>query len=244
LKKIHYFMMVGLLAGAMTVLPGISHSALWVGGEIGANFIGRSDVNLRFNAGPTETFNNASIKPSVLGGITLGYDFVKEGFAGYNWPAWMKYFSFAMDFTYNRMDRRQQYLSVTPASLGNQFGKDTLASINGSMAVLTFLFMGHYGLLPDSEMPAGRLHPYLGVGPGVVFSSKDVSGYDSASSTDIALVVETGLRIFIMKHVSLDAAFRYRWFSPKYEFSGGSVPVEVDFDANSYSVLARANYHF
>jgi len=90
LKKIHYFMMVGLLAGAMTVLPGISHSALRVGGETGANFIGSSDVNLRFNAGPTETFNNASIKPSVLGGITLGYDFVKEGFAGYNlnnpWP--------------------------------------------------------------------------------------------------------------------------------------------------------------
>jgi len=235
-------MIAVLLVGMITVQPGVSHSAMWVGGEIGANFIGSSDVNLRF-AGITETFKDATVKPSVLGGVTLGYDFVKEGFAGYNWPDWMKYLSFAMDFTYNKMSRAQQNLPVTPASLGDRFGKDTLTRINGSMAVLTFLFMGHYGLLPDSEVPAGRLHPYLGVGPGLVFSSKDVTDYGSASSTDIALIVETGLRFFALKNVSLDAAFRYRWFKPEYEFTEG-LPVTVDFDAKNYSVLARANYHF
>lgn len=239
----HYFIMVGLLVSAMTLLPGVSHAAMWIGGELGGNFFGNSDVNLSLN-GSTETFKNASIEPSVIGGVTLGYDFVNEGFGGYNWPHWMKYFSFAVDFTYNRMDRRQQYLSVTPASLGDQFGKDTLAHIDGSMAVLTFLFMGHYGFLPDSEMPTGRLHPYLGIGPGIVFSSKSVGGFGSASSADIALVVETGLRFFALKNVSLDAAFRYRWFNPRYEFTSAGLPVDVDFDAKSYSVLARANYHF
>jgi opacity protein-like surface antigen len=244
LKKIHFFMCVALLVGVMILLPGVSHSAMWVGGELGANFIGSSDVNLRFNPGVTETFKDASVESSVIGGATIGYDFVKEGLAGYNWPDWMKYFSFAVDFTYNRMDRRRQYLSVSPSSLGDQSGKDTLAHINGSMAVLTFLFMGHYGLWPDAKVPTGRLQPYLGIGPGLVFSSKEVGDYGSASSTDIALVVESGIRFFALKNVSLDAAFRYRWFSPKYEFTGAGLPVDVDFDANNYSVLVRANYHF
>ena len=38
----------------------------------------------------------------------------------------------------------------------------------------TFLFMAHYGFMPDSEVPSGRINPYIGVGPaicGAVLSS-------------------------------------------------------------------------
>ncbi len=38
-----------------------------------------------------------------MGGVTVGYDFVNAGFGGYAYPDWMKYFSFAVDFTYNRL---------------------------------------------------------------------------------------------------------------------------------------------
>ena len=36
---------------------------------------------------------------------------------------------------------------------------------------MTFLFMFHYGFLPDSEVPSGRINPYLGVGPAIVWTS-------------------------------------------------------------------------
>ena len=39
----------------------------------------------------------------MIGGVTIGYDFVNAGFGGYAYPDWMKYFSFALDFTYNRL---------------------------------------------------------------------------------------------------------------------------------------------
>ena len=39
----------------------------------------------------------------MIGGAIIGYDFVNAGFGAYAWPDWMKYFSFAMDFTYNRL---------------------------------------------------------------------------------------------------------------------------------------------
>jgi len=57
-------------------------------------------------------------------------------------------------------------------------------------------------------------------------------------------VVESGIRFFALKIVSLDAAFRYRWFSPKYDFIGAGLPVDFDFDANNYAVLMGDNYHF
>ena len=41
--------------------------------------------------------------PSVIGGMTIGYDFVNAGFGAYAWPDWMKYFSVATDVTYNRL---------------------------------------------------------------------------------------------------------------------------------------------
>ena len=44
MKKIYVLAMV-LLVAAVLALPGAAQSAMWVGGELGANFIGSSDVN-------------------------------------------------------------------------------------------------------------------------------------------------------------------------------------------------------
>ena len=95
----------------------------------------------------------------MIGGVTLGYDFVNTGFGAYNYPAWMRYFSFALDFTYNR-------LTIQDSGPGSGDIYRETPELNGSESALTFLFMVHYGFLRDSEVPTGRINPYLGVGPG------------------------------------------------------------------------------
>ncbi len=240
MKRTHVIL---CLAMALALaIAGTAQSAMWVGGQLGANFAASTDVDFNIGGVVDAKFKNARVQPSVIGGLTIGYDFVREGFLGYNYPDWMKYFSFATDFTFNRFDMREQFLDFT---VGGFSGKTTMPRAEGAMAVWSFLFIGKYGFFPDSEVPFGRLVPYVGVGPGIVFSSLNTALIDqSASSVDIALVVEAGIRFMALKNVSLDAAFRYRWCQPSYSYNVGSTNINVDLDANQFSAIARANYHF
>ncbi len=245
--SIKKYRVLGLMFLALTLVlvPGPTNSAMWVGGEIGGNFIQSTTLH----AGDS-IVSNMKFDPSVIGGITIGYDFVNTGFLGYNYPDWMKYFSFAVDFTYNRMQMRGGEHTVQTGAVTNNafFGKP---AFDGYMAALTFLFMAHYGFMPDSEAPGGRINPYVGVGPAILFSGghlNDVGNLSngSSSSTDIALVAEAGIRWVCLKNVSIDTSYRFRYARPSYDFSRATFlnPAHVAADIYSHSFLVRANYHF
>ncbi len=241
MKRTH--VILGLALALTLVIAGTAQSAMWVGAQVGANFAANTDVDISSNGNNFLKFNSAAVEPAVIAGITIGYNFVREGFLGYNWPDWMKYFSLATDFTFNRYDMRKQTLNGTV--FGVPFTAGTLPRGEGTIAAWTFLFMGGYPLFPDSEVPGGRVVPYLGVGPGIVFSSLNTSAFDqSASSVDIALVAEAGVRFMALKNVSLDVAFRYRWCQPSYSYTLGGVNYNIGVDANQFSALCRASYHF
>jgi opacity protein-like surface antigen len=241
-KKLCVLMMAVLLA-----LPAVAQSAMWVGAEIGGNF--NPGVNIDATVGPfSRSFNSTEIRASVIGGATLGYDFVNAGFGAYAWPDWMKYFSFAMDITYNRLAIQDR---------GPGFGQ-VLADnsrINGWEFAWTFLFMAHYGFLPDSEVPAGRIHPYIGVGPAIVWTGIEGTAgivypvgtnpkYNSRfgdTAMNVALVVEPGIRWMAFKNVSVDTAMRYRYSVPSW--GDGFVTVKVN-PLHQIAFLVRANYHF
>jgi opacity protein-like surface antigen len=272
---------MALLMAAMMALP--ANAAMWVGGELGCNWIAGTDLKASF-AGPAAfapavgvTFNgkfrDVAFQPTVIGGLSVGYDFVNAGFLGYAWPDWMKYFGFIVDFTYNRVVVRNQIRPVSgvatlggvnvtpflfPGGEGRLFPNRT--SSNGDIPVVAFLFYGHYGFFPDSEIAVGRVHPYLGVGPAIAFTNLDLGPYGlgSVSSTNVALAAEAGIRFILLPNVTADIGFRYRYLTPSWTKTGtmmvptalGNVPVQnatlkasVD-SVNSFSVLGRVNYHF
>jgi len=233
---------LAVLVAVLLALSGVAQSAMWAGVELGGNFIGSTELKVN-----SSSVNDVGFSPSVIGGFTIGYDFVNAGFGAYAWPDWMKYFSFATDLTYNHVDVR---------SLG-KLGYPPGAKLDGYCLAWTFLFMAHYGFFPDADVPSGRVNPYLGVGPAIVWSGLDMGtglpgtvgqrqtgnvGIGRAGATNIALVVEPGIRWVALPNVSIDTAFRYRYAVPSYEF-GNNTTVKVN-PLNQFSFLVRANYHF
>ena len=142
--------------------------------------------------------------PFFTGGLKLGIWFDKTGITGgYNWPDWMKYFGFYLDLSYHSLNYRKQNVkgsfdagyvynynetgiigAVAPLNYEYNYGEvggETASgtagifSSNGRMFTLAFMFAARYGFYPDSEVPFGRLQPYVAVGPAIFISSQSPS---------------------------------------------------------------------
>jgi hypothetical protein len=247
MKKKMYVLGVAALVAAMLALSGVAQSAMWVGAELGGNFVLQPNISASF--GPYNgSFSGDQIRPSVIGGAIIGYDFVNSGFGAYAWPDWMKYFSFAMDITYNKLifSGGQTWDHAVQAFIPATYTYGRMA-LKGYEFAWTFLFMAHYGFLPDSEVPSGRINPYIGVGPALLWSGfENPVGGGGANALNVALVVEPGIRWMAFSNVSIDTAMRYRYAVPSYEV--GSVPgvgtLNLSPTLHQFAFLLRANYHF
>ena len=240
MSRMSYLAMIACLVAALLAFSEISHAAMWVGGEMGPNFIANTDVKVTA-PGSSTTLKSIGVGPAVLGGVTVGYDFVNAGFLGYDYPKWMSYFGFLVDFSYDRYPIFNQ----TVTAVTN--GASSVTHFNGAdgrIYPLAFVFYAHYGFLKDSDVPVGRLHPYIGVGPAIAFSSLQIKGLGNSTVANAALAVEGGIRYVLTASVTLDLALRYRYVQPDYSYTTPTGKVDVNFTAHSFTPLLRVAYHF
>ena len=233
-------------------LPGVGGAAMWVGVQGGPNFVADGDIKASFGT-DIERLKYVKTYPSFLGGVTIGYDFVKEGFLGHDWPKWMKYFSLAIDCTYNDFSQpAQDVKAIIPRDPPRRPVTIHIDQAHGYMVELSLFFIAKYGFLPTPELPFGRLIPYVGVGPGLVFSVVNTSNAfftdNSSDSCELAIFTEAGVRYMVWRNVSLDAAFRYRYVFPSYDrnydSSAGKFLGIGRIIAQSFGAIFRLNYHF
>lgn len=207
---------------------------------------------------------NGATSPAVVGGVRIGTYFVPTGTLGYNYPDWMKYLGFYTDFSYHKLNVTRNSCAVndfTDSGAFNGVFPGTFES-KGYVATWAFMFSGRYGFLPDSEVPFGRLQPYVGVGPAilftgmkpqaVVFSSGAVGGSANPGGDFAvvpALAVDAGIRYMVFPHVSVDISFRYRYAQPNFKFNftdihGGVSNLNFSPTYNLFSGLFGVAYHF
>jgi outer membrane protein W len=281
-------MFLGLLClgAAITLPPGPAQGEVYVeaylGGVQGANAPMNLTTIHRDEPAPYVWDNREShatpgrLEPAFLGGLKVGTWFVKDGFLGGDYPDWMKYFGAYLDFSFHRLDFRHQLGGTSASDLNFPFppsvsGKNFFAS-NGTAATLAFMLAGRWGFFKDSEVPFGRLQPYLAVGPAVLFISQrpTLSGnlYDgalsifrpytvspgSSSQATVALAVDAGFRYMCLKNVSLDIFFRYRYAQPSIDFQyhdhvggttvNGQRTITLDPTLHLFSGQVGVSYHF
>ena len=147
----------------------------------------------------------------------------------------MKYFGIYTDFSYQRFAFDNQAGTFT-GNLGPIFNNLAIAGnqgleTNGYLATWAFMLAARYGFFQDSEVPFGRLQPYVAAGPAIFFSNQQLNGNivitspvvrtlgvqsGNKDSVNVGLAVESGLRYFFTKAISVEASFKYRMFSPTY----------------------------
>jgi opacity protein-like surface antigen len=252
-----FLVTVALLA----LVAGTARAEVYVEAYIGGNFPAQSSNPLSAQPFllPTTLKTPGIIDPAFMGGLKVGTWFVREGFLGFNYPAWMKYLGFYLDFSYHRVDYHLGFAKVIVNGMSIP-GPYTFKS-EGNAVTLAFMFAFRYGFFPDKEVPFGRLQPYVAVGPAILFSSQQFTfgltypatpnqvKSPSDSSVDLALAVETGIRWMALKNVSLDVSFKYRYARPTYTFPFSSVAFAPNTwrlrpDFNFFSVQVGAAYHF
>jgi opacity protein-like surface antigen len=253
-QKISFLLSLLLITAVSFTLPGVGGAAMWIGAQGGPNFVADGDVKASFGSADIARLKYVKTDPSFLGGVTIGYDFVKEGFLGRDWPNWMKYFSLALDLTYNNFSQpAQDVQAVIPSNPPRREFTIHIDRANGYILELSLLFIAKYGFLPTPELPFGRLIPYVGVGPGIVFSVVDTSSGaffadNSSDSCEMAIFTEAGVRYMVWRNISLDAAFRYRYVFPSYDRNYDSTVGHFygvgRIIAQSFGAIFRVNYHF
>jgi opacity protein-like surface antigen len=251
-----------LLLAAVAVMPSPAKAEMYVEGYLGiaaGSNLGK-ELNTNVFGFPTSMDFTGYAKAAFQGGMKFGYWFVKEGFLGYNYPDWAKYFGIYTDISYHKVDMGNTTSQLVMSGLGI-FPADL--ATDGYALTWAFMFTARYGFLPDSEVPFGRLQPYIAVGPAIVFSEQSptiktpsfapvfpgIKG-DSISSTNLALAVEAGLRYMALKNVSIDASFKWRYFEPRHSFTfldpfvGATRSITYNPSVNLFSFQVGAAYHF
>jgi hypothetical protein len=262
----------------LVLMAGTTCAEMYVEGYLGNAFsvTAPNPIDLNVNPAYRGPINADPEYPRTLStafmpGLKIGTWFVKEGFLGFNYPDWMKYFGFYLDFSYHEIfylrgigSRR---MNITPSnypyySTYKFFG-------DGNIITLAFMFACRYGFFPTEKVPFGKLQPYVAVGPAILitglkptFMQQPNNNYELffvalnpreiqssfKSTATVALAAELGVRYMITRFLSVDTSVKYRYARPtiNYELSvdGFSHTLRFAPELNLFSLHAGVAYHF
>ncbi len=109
--------------------------------------------------------------------------------------------------------------------------------------------MLRWGFLATTELPRGRLQPYVALGPATFWSRiSDTTTLappgQSDSDVSVGVKVGTGLAWQLHANVALFAEYRFTHFSPRFRVSdhGGRETIEADID--THHVLGGVSFRF
>jgi opacity protein-like surface antigen len=218
-----------LVVLAVTMAFSSAQAGLYAGFQIGPNFPMSSGATVTFFNRDYNT-GNLSFATGLMLGVQVGYDFLGQS---NGLPAWTKYLTLAMDYQYNTYHMNKQTVFI---NYGSFSAYTNIGGNSGSQNALSFLAIAKLPLMESEDFPQGRLFPYAGVGPSIVWTQ-----LGDSSSTDIGIVVEPGIRFMFTPNISGDLAYRFRYCNPTFS---GFDNFKVSFNSSNSTIVFRVNYHF
>jgi opacity protein-like surface antigen len=208
---------------------------------------------------------------TFLGGLKLGLWFDKTGCLKFGGPDWLKHLGFYLDLGFNPLDYNHKIKSKIHYTQDNDshsaHAKIHLSS-EGSSETLAFMFALRANCFKTKKIPYGRLQPYIGIGPSVLFTSQrtkltvlphstDYNNFSiillnpykikpkhKNSKADISLSVDAGLRQMLLHNLSLDYSFKYRFAPISFKYHNDDKPISIKHRYNLFSFQLGLGYHF
>jgi opacity protein-like surface antigen len=113
---------------------------------------------------------------------------------------------------------------------------------------ISALVMARYPILKSDDYPEGRLHPYVGVGPGLFFSSiggglGNLRSVDD-TSVNLGLDMRAGVAYPIEKNIFLFGEYRFTHVSPDFSFDQRGTATTADTTLNTHHFLLGVSFRF
>lgn len=144
---------------------------------------------------------------TIIGVSPYQDSFVVGGRAGYYFEAGAPWIGLALDVSYFKADI------------------DLSGGAKNAVAPVSLLLMMRTPLAASREFPRGRLQPYVGIGPSLVYSRSE-AGSSSDTSLDVGLDFRLGLTWMLNRTVGLFGEYRFSYVRPDYELNGETVEPE------------------
>lgn len=241
MKKFEMFLL--LLSPLLILAPTSGRAEIYIGPYAGINFAGEMNPDFEFyqrspggsghtidpnrTVYATRNAKGIGVDPAAIFGGKIGCWFTRESVFGVKMPTWLKYLGFELDISYHNLNWPSQNVRVDPLNQKYDI-KNTAYAIP-----VAFLFMGRYGFLKDSEVPFGRLQPYIGIGPVLFVSTQKlyIGGDFKSTEADLGFAIESGIRYMLRNNFSVNMAFRYSF-----------IPNHLDVDDKIFDQADRARY--
>jgi opacity protein-like surface antigen len=186
----------------------------------GVAFTPKNDVDLTLN-GVTAT-GESDFKDSFSVGVRGGY--------------WWSFFGVGLDVSYFRPE-----LDPDDATAG---GVTISTDLDVWGLGVNALLRGQ--LIKDTDVPEGRLQPYVFGGPTLFITRFDVdlsgaaSGGESDDSTRLGFTAGGGVAFMITRQIGLFGEYRFTYNRPELDISG----LEIEPKLDSHHVLGGVTFRF
>jgi hypothetical protein len=134
------------------------------------------------------TADKVAFRPSMVGGVKLGYFFHK-----------FPYLGLEGEFNYSGNSIKNRVVNVSPPLVDTGIVPNPVTGTqvripNQTLAVMTLAmhFIGRYGFVKTEEVPFGVVQPYVGIGPGfvILYGDQDVA-------KNFSLEAVAGMRVML-----------------------------------------------
>lgn len=93
-----------------------------------------------------------------------------------------------------------------------------LGNADYTFVPISGLLLARVRMLPSEEFPTGRLMPYIGAGPSLVWSNVDLGMWDD-DAVDIGGDARAGVNFRLVDGLGIFGEYRYTYFEPSYDSS-------------------------